>query len=99
MVGIDGSGIPSGFGRESRLLLIPGVKWKERNVGLILQRFEDLVILLEAAEGFHRGYVQYPAQKKNPDGEADLPGPRSPRSPPDQGERQRAHAAEGDDDK
>src|SRR5512143_3679911 len=59
---------------------------------------EQVVILLERAKRFHGGEVQEPAERKDRDGETDLPCRRRTGTPPEQGQRQRPDGKDGDDD-
>jgi hypothetical protein len=58
---------------------------------------EQLIILLNRMDGFHGGLVQKPAENEYPDGNPDLPCERHSWMPPDQGQRQRSHSEERDD--
>lgn len=49
--------------------------------------------------GFHRGLEQEPAENKDSYGESNLPCPRRLWPPPNQGQRQRPHRADCDDNK
>ena len=64
----------------------------------MLHRVQQLAILLEDLDGFHRRPVQEPAEREDHDGESDLPCARRIRTQPDQRQRQRPHAQDRDDD-
>jgi len=64
----------------------------------MLHRVQQLIILLEDLDGFHRRPVQEPAEREDHDGKTDLPCARRIRTQPDQRQRQRSHAQDRDDD-
>ena len=64
-----------------------------------LERIKHLVIPLERADGFQGDQVQEPTENEDAYGESDFPCQRGLGTPPDERQRQGAHAGEGDDDK
>jgi hypothetical protein len=61
---------------------------------IISNSLNELVILPECADGFHRGLEQDPTDRKDSYGESDLPWPRRLWAQPKQGQRQRAHTTD-----
>jgi hypothetical protein len=59
----------------------------------------QIVILLESTDRFHRGLKQDPTENKDSYRESDLPCPRRLWTQPDQGQRQGAHTTDCDDNK
>ncbi len=80
-------------------ILPPMTKRSRVGPQIISYSLKQLVVLLNRPNGFHRGPVQYPAENKDSYGEPDLPCTRRLRSPPNQGQRQRPHRADCDDNK
>ena len=66
---------------------------------IISNPLNELVILPESADGFHRGLKQDPTENKDSYGESDLPWPRRLWAQPNQGQRQRPHTTDCHDDK
>jgi hypothetical protein len=69
------------------------------DVTIISQPFNELVVLLESMNGFHRGLKQDPRENKDSYCESDLPCPRSLWMPPNQRQGQRPHKTDCDDNK
>jgi hypothetical protein len=66
---------------------------------VISQSFQQLVILLESTNGLHCGLEQDPTEKKYSYCESDLPCRTRLWAPPNQGQCQRPHTEECNDDK
>ncbi len=68
-------------------------------LSILSKRLKQLVILLESTDGFHRGLEKDPTENKDSYCESDLPCLRRLWTPPDQGQRQRPHATDCEDNK